>query len=337
MNSNDLQVFKVLSNGRASTKPTDKVNTGVVQNVFPHVRSSQRKTGMTDYAVTAWRLLNTDNLPLLDPESYQDGPTLSPDDYVVMCVLTPRIEQSGWGAAIEAADKFGSAVLKTAITAGDSTATVTVRHANLLPGGVDDIFRDGLVTRFCSHTDALSSDGAEEDKTISGTPTYSGLDVTMTFTESFTNDFAAGTRVSSLIVPGVDIAPAVASMTVVSSGGAVDSGSYPLLLDNGGTPEEDFVLEFTDATHFTVTGDTRGVIGSGVIGTEFVAVNADNSRPMFTIEVGFFTGTFVAGDTVSWTTHGAELYIGQKRKIEQNAASLANNTVSQVYGGEAAA
>jgi len=333
MQSSDLKVYSALANGR---KSTTQVNTGVVQNVFPHVTSAQRASGVTDYAKTHWALANTDNYELLDPESYQDKPTLSPDDYVVMCLLGQRDPVSTLATTIAAAGKVGSGVLQANISASDTTLTVTVKHADLLPGGTDDIFLAGKKIKVCSHSDALATDGAEEIRTISGTPTYSGLIVTITVTEAFVNAFTADgtTRVSSLIKPG-DTKPSATTPVITSTSGTFDTSTYPIILDNIGTPEEDWTLTFTDATHFTLTGDTVTNPGSGVVGTAFAPDNPDYSRPFFTIEASALGGTFVAGDTITFTTHPATVPIGQKRVVSAGAASLANNKVTQVYGGEA--
>ena len=337
MLSSDLKVYSSLANGRCSAV---QVNTGVVQNVFPHVTSAQRASGMTDYAKTHWKCGDTGNATLLDPEVYQDYPTLSADDYVVMCLLGQRDPISTLATTIAAADKAGSAILKNNITAGDSTCTVTVKHADLLPGGTDDIFLDGAKIKVCTHTTATGSDGAEETQTISGTPTYSGLDVTITIAATFTNSYTADgsvARVSSLLEPASDIEPSYTTPVVTSTAGTFDDTTYPVTLDNIGTVEEDITLTWTDATHFTASGDTLGTLGSGTVGTTFTVTNSDFSRTMFEIHASALGGAWVSGDTVTFTLHPATVPIGQKRVVSAGAASLANNKATQVFGGEASA
>ncbi len=261
MQSSDLKVYGALTNGRKSNVLK---NSGVVQNVFAHVTSQQRADGLTDYAKTHWSLMNTDNYGLIDPEAYQDYPTLSDDDYVVMCQLGQRDPISTLATTIGAADKVGTGILDADITVDDLTFDVAVKHANLLPGGTDDIFLDGEKIKVCSHADALATDGAEEVKTISGTPTYSDLVVTITVSAAFVNAFTADdtTRVSSLIKPASDIEPSYTT-PVPSNSKTVDDTTYPIVLDNQGTVEEDWTLTFTDATHFTLTGDSLSPGDSG--------------------------------------------------------------------------
>ena len=334
MLSTDLVVYKPLANGRCSATT---ISSGVVQNVFPHVTSSQRAAGLVTDKKTFWGLKNTDNIPLLDPEAYHDKPTTSPDDYVVMWLSGQRTAEDDLATEMASADLVGTAMLNANIAINDSTFDVVVKNADLLPGATYDIFQDGYSVKVCSNTDALATDGTEEVKVISGTPTYSGLVVTITVTVPFVAAFTADSvsRVSSLLKPG-DTEPSATTMVVTSSAGTVDEGSYPVLLDNLGSVDEDWTIAFTDATHFTLSGDSRGSIGSGVIGTDFSPVNSDFSRIYMTIETGLWGGTWQAGDTVTFTTHPARVPIGQRRVVPAGSASLANNKCTQVYGGEAA-
>jgi len=341
MLSTDIKWFRPLANGRCGATV---ITSGVVQNVFPHVTSAQRAAGLDTYKKTFAGLTNTDNLPLLDPEDYHDAPTISPDDYVVKWLSGQRTTEAGLEAEIATADLVGTAYLKNNIAIGALTFVVTVKNAALLPGGAKDIFKDGYKIKVCSHTSATATNGAEEVKTISGTPTYVGLDVTITVTEEFVTAFTASTppytqasvRVSSLLEPG-DVQPSNTAPFKTSTAGTIDAGSYPLILDNQGTVDEDIALTFTDATHFTATGDSiAGTLGSGDTGTDFAPSNPDFTRPYFTIEAGFWGGTWQAGDTVTFTTHPARIPQGQCRIVPAGSASLANNKCTQVLAGEAA-
>jgi len=336
MLSTDLKVYAPLANGRCSATV---INSGVVQNVFPHVTSAQRLAGITRLKKTFWALTNTDNLPLIDPEAYHDKPTASLEEYVVMWESAQRTTEAGLAAEMAAADLYGSAILAADIDIGDLTFDVTVKNAELCPGGDHDIFKDGYQIKVCSHSTALSTDGAEEVREIDGTPTYVGLTVTITVTAAFATAFTANTitRVSSLIIPTADIEPSNTSPVKTSTAGTIDFSTYPLILDNRGTIEQDWVLTWTDATHFTLTGDTlSGSVGSGTVGTDFSPSNPDFTRIYFTLEAGALSGTWAAGDTLTFTAHPARVPIGQASVVPPNSSSLANNVCTQVFGGEAA-
>ncbi|MFT5728749.1 MAG: hypothetical protein ACI8PB_002905 [Desulforhopalus sp.] len=335
MLSTNLVVFKpLLATGRCSATV---IASGVVQGVFPHVTSSQRAAGLDTHVKTFWGLTNTDNSPLLDPEAYHDKPTISPDDFVVMWLSAQRTVAADLAAEAAAADLYGTAILAADIAVGAATFDVTVKNADLLPGGIYDIFKDSYEIKICSNSDALASDGVEEIKVISGTPTFSGLVVTITVTVAFVSAFTAdgSTRVSSLIRPG-DTKTSATAVVKTSASGTIDEGSYPFILDNYGTVEQDWSLDFTDATHFTLTGDTLGAVGSGIKGTDFSPLNPDFARIYLTIEAAMLGGTWLAGDKITWTTHPARVPIGQLRVVPALSASLANNKCTQVYGGEAA-
>jgi len=341
MLSSDLKAYRPKANGRCPAKTSANViSSNVVANVFGHVTSAQRAAGLVTDKAIFWGLANTDNLPLLDPEMYHDKPTLSPDDYVVAWLSGQRTTEAGLATEILTADLVGTAILADDIAADDLTLTVTVKNANLLPGGTYDIFKDGYEIKVCSHSDALATDGAEQIRTIDGTPTYVGLDVTITVTDAFTQAFTANgtTRVSSLLRPA-DIEPTYTTPDVTGVTGSLtlDATTYPPILDNIGTPEEDWSFAFTDGTHFTCTGDTLGVVGSGVIGTDFIPVCPATSRPYMTIEAEMMTGTANAGDVWTMTTHPAGIKKAQRRIVPAGSASLANNKCTSVFGGEAAA
>lgn len=347
MLSSDLKAYRPQANGRCPAKTSANViSSNVVANVFGHATSSQRATGLDTDKKIFWGLANTDNLPLLDPETYHNAPTLSPDDYVVKWLSGQRTTEAGLAAELATADLVGTAYLKNNIAADDLTLTVTVKNANLLPGGTYDIFKDGYPIKVCSHSDALATDGAEQIRIIDGTPTYSGLDITITVTEAFTQAFTASStpytqssvRVSSLLQPA-DVAPSYTTPDVSDVEGSLtlDATTYPPILDNIGTPEQDWSFAFTDGTHFTCTGDTLGVVGSGVIGTDFIPVCPATSRPYMTIEAEMMTGTANPGDVWTMTTHPAGVPVGQRRIIPPLSASLSNNKCTSVFGGEAAA
>jgi hypothetical protein len=210
MLSTDLKVFAARANGRCSAT---QITSGVVQNVLPHVTSAQRTAGLVTDVKTFWGLTNTDNLPLLDPEAYNDAPTISPDDYCVKWLSGQRTTVAGLATEISSADIVGTAYLKEDIAISDLTLTVTVKNAALLPGGTYDIFRDGQKIKVCSHSNSLASDGAEEIHEIDGTPTCVGLDVTITVTEAQAAQ-AGVNEVKQVRLVAVREAPAPASAKV---------------------------------------------------------------------------------------------------------------------------
>ncbi len=341
MNSSDLKVYKALDNGRISAV---QVNSGVVQNVFSHVTSAQRAAGLVTYVKTWWKVADDDDGTLLDPEAYQDKPTRSAgdDDYVVMWLSGRRTaaDEASLQAEAEATTTkmYGSALLAADAAAGATTIDVTVKHADLLPGGVDEIFRDADTVKICSHTTAIATDGNEEKHVLTAAPTVvSGNTIRLTIAApGLAHDYtvASGARVSSLI-PLSDVSCSFENFTVTTAGdGDYDISTYPLVLDNIGTTEEDISIDMSSATAFSGTGDSLGPLGGGDTGTDFIPVNADFSKPYFTLEAAGFSGTWAAGDRIEFTIHPGGVPLGQKRVVKAGAAALSNNSVAQVFGGE---
>jgi hypothetical protein len=336
MLSTDLKVYKAEANGRLGAT---LVTSGVLQNVFPHVTSAQRTAGFFDYKKTFWKVADDADGTLLAPAIYEDAPTLSATDYVIMFLMgqRDRVEDlTGYSTGTDTQRKFGSAVLKTSITAGASTLVVTVK-ATALTTGSDKIFADGDKIKLTDKATADALTGNEETLTISGAPVVSGLDITITVVGTIANSYTANgvTRVSSLIVPG-DIAASVTTPVKTSAAGTITVSTHPIVLDNIGTVEEDWTLTFTDATHFTLSGDSKGTVTTGLISADFAPVNADFTKPFFTLPAAAWGGTWAAGNTVTFATHPAAVGIGQKRVIPAGTASLANNKATQVLAGEAA-
>jgi hypothetical protein len=336
MLSSDLKVYKAKSNGRMSG--TDLVTSGVLQNVFPHVTSAQRTAGHVDYRKTFWKVADDADGTLIDPEIYPDAPTLSATDYVTMFLMgqRDRVEDLvGYSTGTDTQRKYGSAILKNNITAGAQTLTVTVKNVALTTGS-DKIFVNEDKIKLTDKATADALTGNEEVLTINGVPSVSGNDITITVTEVIANSYTAGTvpRVSSLIKPG-DIATSSTNPVKTSVAGTVDFSTYPIILDNIGTVDEDWTLTFTDATHFALTGDSLGAVTTGIISSDFAPNNGDFTKPYFTIETEVWGGTWAAGNTVTFTTHPAAEGIGQKRVVPAGTASLSNNKTTQVLGGEA--
>lgn len=335
MQSTDLQVFRALANGRSSN---NRVNSGVVGNVFPHVKTKQLVTGIAGrFEKLFWTLQNVDNLPLLDPESYIDKPSASAFEYIVKQIVGQRDTLADIEANWPTGNCYGSAVIKNPVTAGATSLVVTVKGEAMLPAGVDEIFRDAETIRLCSHTSAITGDGSEEDLVISGTPVASGLDITINLLTAVVGNYSAGDRVSSLISLGAELKPTYTTPVVTSTAGSVNEADFPPVLDNIGTPEEDITITLTSATAFDCGGDTAGAIGSGTVSVEFAPVDAIKGRPLFTLPAGFFTGTFAAGDTVTFTLHPAQVAVAEKQVVLPNATSLQNNSTALVFGGEVAA
>ncbi len=332
MNENDLKPYKPLPNGRCSSSV---IISGAAKNVFRHITSAERQSGIELAVKIFWGISNADNGALLSPSVYQDAPTRGATEYVVQWVSTQRTAADDAALKAEAATAtlVGAAKVVADITAGAQSFDIGVKHADQHPGARHDVFKNGYKIKMVSHSTALGTDGFEETLTIDGTPTVvSGNTIRITVMEQIANSYTVGnTRCTSLIIED-EIKP---SFTAPSISGSVtwDHNAQPLELDNRGTVEEDLTFTFTDATHFTLTGDTLGNIGSGTTDAEFAPVNPDFSRPYLTLPANAFSGAG-AGDTITLTIHPARLPVGELLVVPPASPSLANNLATAMLQGE---
>ena len=338
MDSSDLRLYKTKANGRMSDS---EILTGRVQNLLTHVSSSQRTAGYFDYYKMWWHVADDSDGVGTDPQMYWDFPTLSTDDYVMFFEIGDRVaieDIPGYATGTDTEDKYGTAILDVAIVAGESVAVVTVKNAAMATGS-DIIFRDGETIKITDKVTDTTVTGNEEIHTINGTPGVSGTTVTITIDSTFANDYAANgvVRVRSVVKPSTDYETSVTAVTTTSVGdGDYDDTTYPPIMDNIGTVDEDWTITFTTATEFRLDGDSLGNgVDTGSTAASFSPSNAGRSRPYFTLNLAGFSGTFQAGDTLTFTTSPAAKGLGVKRVVPPASGSLANNKIGAVLVVEA--
>ena len=309
-----------------------KLTSGVSQNVWPNVLKAERDAGSTKYRKVFVKVSNDDDLTLISPMFWLDNPT-DGDDWMAMFVGTQTDTQSG----ISSPRLYGCAVLNADVSSGSGTLTVNVEDSTL----ASEIFKDGDKVRLTDMDTPTSTTGNEEYLTITGAPTVAnGTEVTMSFTTNTTNSYtvAGGGRVMS-IYEGADIECATTNWTETSASGTYDEATYPLILDNLGTVQEDWTLEFTDDNGaFTIKKADGTSVGSWDKDDAGPAapLNSDFSKPYFTLEFAGFSGTWVTGDTITWTTSPASQGIWEKRVVPANCASLSGNSILLAVSGESA-
>lgn len=301
------------------------ITSAALQNVFPHVFRAERLAGSTKHRKIFYRAANDADETLFAPSLRLHAPTAG-GDYVYFRVGSQRNTQ---GDLTGYERKYGVGMLKTTVTAGGTTLVVTVEAAALT-----GIFQDG--DTICITDKATpSGTGNEEELTISGTPTVSGLDVTITTTTALSNGYTAAlTFVASVYSPG-DLVATVDNW-VETGAGTYDESTSPVVLDHIGTAEQTWTLTFTDATNYTVVGDTVGSVGSGTVGADFAPINSAVSKPYFTLRSSGWGGTWAAGNTIVFQTHPNAIPIWETRVVPANCPSMAGNGITSVFEGETA-
>lgn len=227
-------------------------------------------------------------------------------------------------------EKYGAGVLKFAVASSDTTLVVSVRHSSLA-SGADAIFGDGKRVAVCLASQGPTVDTALQSyATVLGTPSVSGLDVTINLTAPIGANYAAGSVVQSYPAP-VDILTAYANVVKTSASGVFNAAS--MVLDNIGTPTCSVTITFTSATTFIATCNFPGGIvtagsyslGTGSITAAFGPVNLYNARPVLVLPVGIFGGIWASGDTVEFDLDAAEYCFVVKHVIPAAAVSVAGD------------
>lgn len=302
----------------------NRITSGALQNVFPHIFRAERLAGSTKHRKIFLRVDNDADLTLYGASVRFHGPTPG-DDYVYFHVGTQRDTQTNITGSER---KYGSSLLKTTVTAGATTLVLTVEHTSLT-----GIFQNGDSIRISDKLTPTSVSGNEEEVVIDGAPGVSGDEVTVTLATALINGYDAGAYVSSVYLPSVDVAGTVDNW-VESGSGTYDESGYPVLPDNIGTMEQTWTLTFSDATNFSVVGDTLGSVGAGNTSTNYIPNNPSVSKPYFTLEAAGWGGTWTAGNTIVFQTHPPAVAVWETRVVPVSASSMAGNGVTVVFEGE---
>ena len=330
----DIKSYHAAERSAVSTNggrmSANEIITGVVNNVWPHVPKAERLAGDTLHRKIFIKAADDTDGTLMAAQQYIDKPT-DGEDWIVAFMAT-MTDTEAYITGNER--KYAAAVLQADITGNPSTFTVTVEDVSLATG-TDAIFVDGDEIRLTNKLTPDSGTGTEETLTISGVPSVSGSDVTITVAEVIANDYtAAAAWVSSVIDKGDTECSTDTFVDTAAGDGAYDDALYPVICDNIGTVEDAITVQFTDATHFSVTGSSGIDYGTGDTATDFIPENADFTKPFFTLEAAGFSGTWAASDTITFNIHPAAFAIWLRRTVPAACASLANNKLTTVTVGE---
>ena len=317
------------------------VTTGVPNNVWPNVFRAERISGSTKYRKTFFKVANDDDDTLFNPQVWIDVITPG-DDYVCFYVGSQIDTQGTAGAGITGTDAYGCGSLRTNVIATDTTMVVDVEAIALATGGADEIFRDGMTIRITNKDTPSSITGTEEIVTINAAPsTANDTEVTLSFTPALSNNYNTddntyGTRIMSVYEPS-DVSGSVDNY-VLTGTGTFDDASYPVLIDNLGSIEQEITMDFSSATVFTAVSDVAGVTLTGDV-LELDGLwrpeNTDVSKYYLVLEHNGFTVAPDATTQLVFETHPVSIPIWQKRVVPAGANSLSGNRTVYALAGEA--
>lgn len=293
-------------------------------DIWPAVGLSERTAGSTKYRKSFYKNSNATDTVLQNALLGLWAPTPGDDELYLISADQNNSQSSLTGSE----PLYGAGRLNAPAAANDTVITVLVED------GATIIFRDTEKIRISNMSDPEDAGGTEEFATISGTPVVAGEVVTITLSSGLLNAYGTSdTYIASMIEVG-EVKSTVTVPVVTSASGTVDEAQ--LGLHNIGGIEQAWTATFTSGTAYDLVGTTVGAVGSGATGASFAPLNGDFGTAYLTLAAAFWAGTWLAGDTVSFTTSPAAVPVFEKRVIPAGADSSAGNNRKILLWGESA-
>ena len=226
------------------------------------------------------------------------------------------------------------------------------RQAELLPvvkaicGGVErtvNVAADGSCSGYCSAGQLSMNTGAWIVPITWTTAPDNGTDIVVTYCEQafFYTGNVATIELADQVANAYGVANTFGAGCIYedevrcsfdnwnenSSAGTYDETTYPPVLFNDGTVEEDWTLTFTSGSSFAVSGAYYGSLGTGSVGVDFSPINPDTGQPYFTIRAAGWAGTWASGDMVSFTTHPSAIPVLLENEVPAGTDQEPNNMV----------
>lgn len=332
--SSEIVLYQALNNtattANGGRRSTNLIASGAVNGLFPFILPEDRVAGARHLRKIFPSINNSASETLYGAGIYMDAPTPGAD-YCTMFAGTQRDTMADHATATT---RWGVGMLAANVSAGATTIVLNVENTAI----ASQLYRNGEQIVITDRTNpTLASSGNRDIRTITGTPSVSGTQVTIQITTGITYGYttANNTRVASVLALG-DMACSLSNWSE-SGTGTYDEATYPVLLANLGTVEQTWTITFTDATTFSCVGDTVAGVGSGTIGSNFAPVNPSSGVAYFTLRAAGHGGTHSAGDTITFQTHPAcgltvpAAYLDWV--IPAGSAAAANNRFSLVTLG----
>lgn len=200
---------------------------------------------------------------------------------------------------------------------------------------------DGVCSGYCSAGELNMDDGTWTTDITWTTAPDNVTDITIVYREncfSYTgnvatvhldgqvaNAYLTANSYGSGCIYSSEVKPTSEDWTEVSVAGTYDEGAYPLVLYNDGAERDSWTVTFTSATAFTCSGALEGSVGAGSISVDFSPTNSNTGQPYFTVDKDGWGGTWVSGDTVTFTTSPSSLPVWWREIVPVLTAQVSDN------------
>lgn len=331
--SSEIKFYKAYVNNDTSSNggrmSNSVISSGVRNAVFPNVSEAERTSGVTRWRKLFVKIANDDDLTFANGKTMLTSTTGS-DDYMVIAagndynvysaIGTPRI--------------YGCGVLNANVSAAATSITVAIEGADSTAWNNLNIFNTSTADNIIRITDGTH---AEIFENVSASKTDNVYTLTLNAGDALGNSYlTTNTYISSILNAG-DVKCSFDSVVVTSTAGTFNYTNFPILLDNIGTVYDTWTLTFINATTYTITGLSEGLLASGGnISSNASPTNPNFAKKYMTIQSGAFGGTFATNDTVVFKTYPATIPIWMREIVPAGSASYANNTCPLYVIGESA-
>lgn len=318
MENTDLVLLKSVTisdadanGGRASFT---QVTSNVLGNMFSNVTQAQRTAGATKYRKFFFHNKNSLNETAATSRVWISARSLG-GDYFRLKAGTDTDTQA---EADDYTSWLGTGYLSSSL-ATDATTITAIFDTN------NGVYNSSIVR-------LSDNSGGEEFLTVksSGGVTWNGNTATIVTTTGARSTYPSGQNITiSGVVALGDIVAATSDWAETSASGTYDETTYPVAVNNIGTVTDTWTLTFTAATTFTVSGTNVGSVGSGSTGSNFSPINANAGTGDYYFQIlsAGWGGTFVTGDTITFTTTHSSAGFWVKEVVPTGCASYSSNVV----------
>jgi hypothetical protein len=326
----DIKYYKSATyNDSASNggrRSNTQITSGSSNQLFPVITSAERAAGSAKFRKIFAQLESVQSLPLIDAKVYLENPTPAQD----MVFFFPASKTDVQSSITGSERVYGCGYLNSAAAIGATSITVQVED------GAVEIFKDGDLIRISnkSNIDDVTANTTEEYAVISGAPDILGNLVTLTLASGLVYGYSStNSRVCSVYQAGT-IELDYDSLVVSSSSGAYNSVDNPITLLAKSTIDQTWTISFTSATQATVSGDTIGSLGTVSLTTDIAPTNPTYSAAYFRLPIAGLSGTWAAGDSITFKTYSQSIPLWFKRIVPAGTQSFTGNKFVVVVEGE---
>ncbi len=163
---------------------------------------------------------------------------------------------------------------------------------------------------------------------------YVGDVATIQLAQPLNNTIRKQSFISACIPLGEEITNHTGTVSVTrgsgnNSNGTFDATNHPIVVHPTGGIAQKWTLSFTSNFAFKVIGDTKGEVTSGNISGDCIPINPDNNKPYFTLPSSGWTGTFAAGDAVTFYTFIQQVVVWEYIEVPPNTPSINETKISR--------